>query len=29
VNDKEGKAKWITDKSTLEITLPIHREDPF
>lgn len=29
VKSQEGKAKWISDKSVLELTLPIIREDPF
>jgi hypothetical protein len=29
VKEKEGKAQWITEKNTLEITLPIIREDMF
>eukprot|EP00825_Cyclidium_porcatum_P000781 TRINITY_DN10314_c0_g1_i2.p1 TRINITY_DN10314_c0_g1~~TRINITY_DN10314_c0_g1_i2.p1 ORF type:complete len:301 (+),score=69.39 TRINITY_DN10314_c0_g1_i2:11-913(+) len=29
VKDKEGKAKWISDKCILEITFPIIREDDF
>lgn len=29
VKDKEGKAKWVTDKNMLEITFPIVREDDF
>jgi len=29
VKEKEGKAKWISDKFILELTLPIIREIPF
>jgi len=29
VNEKEGKAQWLSDKNILQITLPIIREDPF
>jgi len=29
VNDKEGKAQWVSDKEMLTITLPIIRDDPF
>ena len=29
VRDKDGKAKWDSDKSRLSITLPIVREDTF
>jgi hypothetical protein len=29
VKEKEGKAKWISDKEILELTLPIIREDNF
>ncbi len=29
VNSKEGSAKWISDKYTLELSLPIIRPEPF
>jgi len=29
VNEKEGKAQWLSDKNILQIILPIIKEDPF